>query len=140
MRKTIRKLEKKLIKYRVLIYISLSFGLGILFGTFYTSTMWIGQSVKDQCLEAQTLYQKDCVQSLIGYTQNSGIRPEKHSRAVWALGQLGDKRALPTLEKLYDGSECDHENKLCQYELKKAIKLIKSGINITAPFWRYRIK
>jgi len=60
----------------------------------------------------------------------------KRNHAIWALGQLGDKRALPSLEKLYTGEPCDHSKYVCQYELKKAIKLCRGGLNITAWTWR----
>jgi hypothetical protein len=54
---------------------------------------------------------------------------------IWALGQIGDNRALPTLKRLHTGNKCDHDVDLCQYELEKAIDQVESGINITRPVW-----
>jgi hypothetical protein len=59
--------------------------------------------------------------------------------AIWALGQFGDSRALPVLEKYYTGNIPDREplnGTISQYELKKAIKLAKGGTNISAFIWR----
>jgi|GEM_PF-587041 len=60
--------------------------------------------------------------------------------AVWALGQLGDERALPTLERYYHGGECNHDSTLCQYELKKALTKCRGGFNPTALTWRWAVQ
>ena len=71
-------------------------------------------------------YPGDGVQALIAYVDTEGYPLADRNRAVWALGQLGDARATPTLESHYSGSQCDHTRRLCQHELKKAIDLIRS--------------
>jgi len=38
---------------------------------------------------------------------------------------LKSEEALPVLEGLFTGEECNHDSALCQYELKKAIQKIK---------------
>jgi len=69
-----------------------------------------------------------------GYDANL-YRANNH--AVWALGQLGDERALPFLRDLLTGQPCDHETNLCQGEIKKAIqKLETKGFNLPACLWR----
>ena len=50
-----------------------------------------------------------------------------NNRAFWALGQLGDKRALPFLRNLLTGEPCDHETNLCQGEIKEAIQRLESN-------------
>ena len=64
---------------------------------------------------------------------------EKNS-AIWALGQLGDKRALLFLQKYYTGYDSNNRTKqneaISQYELYKAIKLSNGGFNVTAFIWR----
>jgi hypothetical protein len=53
--------------------------------------------------------------------------------AIWALGQLGDGRALPALERYYMGIIPDREpfdEMISQYELNKALHLAKGGTNI----------
>lgn len=49
----------------------------------------------------------------------------ERNNAVWALGVLGDRRALPVLKAHYTGGKCDHDANLCQYELGKAIMKIE---------------
>ncbi len=48
------------------------------------------------------------------------------NRAVWALGQMTEVRALPVLRKYYDAQPCNHSARLCQYELRKAIRMIQA--------------
>lgn len=106
------------------------------------SFTWIGYQVTSDCEISQKQYAGDCVETLSALveddTQNYSIR----NSATWSLGQLGDPRALPVLEKYYTGNIPDREplNKtISQYELKKAIALARGGRNITAPFWRHFI-
>ena len=62
--------------------------------------------------------------------------------AVWAVGQLAyrDRDAmspvLPALYAEYDGKRCDHERRLCQYELWKAIKKVEGSWDLGAAFLR----
>jgi HEAT repeat protein len=69
--------------------------------------------------------------------ENKGFR--ERNDAVWALGQLGDSRALPVLRKFYTGDIPEVElldGVISQYELKKAINLTSGGVNISAFIWR----
>lgn len=50
--------------------------------------------------------------------------------AVWALGELRDRRSLPFLKAHYTGRKCDHTSDLCQYELGKAIMKIEGTWNL----------
>lgn len=60
-----------------------------------------------------------------------------NNRAFWALGQLGDQRALPFLRNLVTGEPCDHETNLCQGEIKEAIhKLEEDQFNLPSFLWR----
>jgi hypothetical protein len=52
--------------------------------------------------------------------------------AVWALGELRNRRALPVLKAHYTGGKCDHAAGLCQYELGKAILKIEGTWNLHA--------
>jgi len=98
----------------------------------------IGYGVKERCQLAQEKYSGDCVHALTQYLEDEDNPFRGRNSAIWALGQLGDERALPALERLYTGNIPPRESLsqgISQYELKKAIKLI-SGFNITAFFWR----
>ena len=128
-------------KKRTLVY--LLAGLTLLFVLFFTATSFIiGRDVKRLCLEAKRDYSGDCVEALITQLndENQDFRARNH--AVWALGQLGDSRALLTLQKYYTGNIPNKEpldGAISQYELKKAINLTSGGVNLTAVFWRHGI-
>jgi hypothetical protein len=99
-------------------------------------SLWIELGVKKVCAEATQKYPGDKVEALMMSveTEERGCRAHRYSvnnHAFWALGQLGDKRALPFLKKLSTGKPCDHETNLCQGEIKKAInKLETNGFNL----------
>ena len=104
---------------------------------FYGYACWcIGSGVKSICAQAIQKHPSDKVEALIAYINSESHTLQEKNNAIWALGQLGDERALLVLEKLYTGQICDHDRNLCQRELKKAIKLCKNGLNITAWTWR----
>jgi hypothetical protein len=46
---------------------------------------------------------------------------EDRNHAVWTLGQLREKRALPVLASYKTHRRCDHTREICQYELDKAM-------------------
>lgn len=116
-------------------------GVSILFLFFFLTSVWIGHEVKQLCQTAQWDYgKKDCVEALISQLNdvNRGFRIRNH--AVWALGQLGDSRAVPALQNHYTGIIPEREpldQMISQYELTKAIKLAQGAPNITAWAWRW---
>jgi len=94
--------------------------------------------VKRTCLKVQNEYKKECVSALAKYIQSDKHSFRERNSAIWALGQLADKRALPTLQNLYTGNIPPKESldkTLSQYELKKAITWCKKG-NVTS--WMYQ--
>jgi len=96
----------------------------------------IGSGVRSVSSEALQHRPGDRVLALMEYVESDAHRLQDRNRAVWALGQLGDARALPVLEKYFTGGPCDHQRALCQRELEKAIRLCKGGFNLSGPFWR----
>ena len=112
------------------------YGFLICFVFLITIFLWvcfdIRAGVKEISAEATQQYPGDRVEALITYVNSENKSLRQRNRAVWALGQIGDKRALPTLDKSYTGGPCDHDSLLCQHELKKAIKLCKGSFNATA--------
>lgn len=114
--------------------------IGVVSLTFFISCTWIGYEVKQRCTFSKQIYQKDfCVDNLTAFIEDENNTLKERNYAIWSLGMLGDHKALPVLEKYYTGAKCNHEQFLCQYELKKAINLIKSNFNISAFVWRYNI-
>jgi hypothetical protein len=92
----------------------------------------IRSAVKQMCAEATKEYPGNRVEALTAYVSSENHSLKKRNRAVWAIGQIGDKSALAVLESFYTGGDCDHEKHLCQHELKKAIYGCKGGLNLTA--------
>ena len=92
--------------------------------------------VKKTCGMATQKYPGDKVEALMMLveTKENSYRAHLYStnnHAFWALGQLGDKRALPFLRNLLTGEPCDHETNLCQGEIKEAIqKLERNQFNL----------
>ena len=92
----------------------------------------IRSSVKDISAKAVQEYSGDRVEALISYMQSEKYSLRDRNRAVWALGQIGDRRALSVLEKYHSGEDCDHNKYLCLHEINKAINLCKGGLNLTS--------
>ena len=92
------------------------------------------RAARDAALEAHA---GDQVGALMAVVETPTHSLQERNRAIWALGQLGDSRALPVLEKHFTGGPCDHERALCQRELGKALELCRGGTNFTAAVWRH---
>lgn len=117
-------------------------GVGIFLLIFLVTSTWIGVDVKEQCKIAKGKYDGDCVEVLTQVLDDEKNSLRERNMATWALGQLGDERALETLQKYYTGNipaREPYDSTLSQYELKKAINLIETGFNLTAFVWRYNL-
>jgi len=117
-------------------------GISIFILFFVITCTWIGFDVKIKCLDAKKDYHGSCVESLISLLEDENRGFRARNSAIWTLGQLGDSRALPVLQKFYTGKIPPREpldKTISQYELKKAINLTSGGKNITAIFWRYNL-
>jgi hypothetical protein len=100
-------------------------------------SLHIGAAVRDARDTAQRMHGGDAVEALIAYVDSPRYALQRRNRAVWALGQLGDARALPVLEKHFTGGPCDHDRELCQRELGKAIEACRGAFNLGALVWRH---
>jgi hypothetical protein len=67
----------------------------------------------------------DRIAGLVRLVDCDGCDLREREMAVWATGELKDRRALPVLEAHFSGKACDHNRNLCQYELHKAIMKIE---------------
>jgi hypothetical protein len=74
----------------------------------------------------------DRIKGLAVLAACGGCSLEERNMAVWALGELRDRSALPVLKAHYTGGRCDHAADLCQYELGKAIMKIEGTWNFHA--------
>jgi hypothetical protein len=110
--------------------------IGMLF--FVVICTFIGYEIKSLCADSKAEYNGDCVNSLISMLDDENKSFRSRNSAIWALGQLGDARALPILEKYYTGFIPKRESLdggISQYELKKAINLAGGALNLTAWAW-----
>lgn len=102
------------------------------------TSAWVGFTTADTCERSKKLYDTDdCVTALINQLENENQSYGERNDAIWALGQYGDAKALPTLQKYYTGEIPSREpwnETLSQYELQKAINLLEGGFNITVIF------
>ncbi len=110
---------------------------GGLFLAFLAFSLLIGHQVREAVAAAQDLEQGEPVAALMAVARSPEYTLKQRNNAIWALGQLGDARALPILENLHDGQECRHQDALCQHELRKAIDGCRGGVNIGAVVWRH---
>jgi hypothetical protein len=109
----------------------------VLIAALLLGTTWLIGSGVHAASEAALLERPgDRVPALMAYIESPKHTLRERNRAVWALGQLGDARALPVLEKHFTGRECEHGRVLCQHELRKAIRLCRGATNISAFIWR----
>lgn len=120
-----------------LLIVALVCAVGILVLTFS-----IELSVKRICEKATQAHPGDRIDALMMYVKSEdhgydAQRYRANNHAIWALGQLGDRRALLFLRNLVTGRPCDHETNLCQGEILKAIeKLENNSFNLPGFLWR----
>ena len=101
----------------------------------------IYSGVKTTCLRAKAAHPGDCMSALTAYIQSDTHTFRERNKALWALGQLADKKALPFLQELEASyamvNKCDHNTQVCPDEIYKAIKWSKKG-NLTHYMYKNR--
>jgi len=105
------------------------------------TTLLIRSEVNKNCHAAISKYEGDCVEALIQMLDNQENSFKQRNDSIWTLGQIGDSRALEILQKHYTGiipNREKYDESLSQYEMKKALKLIDGGINITHFIWKQK--
>jgi hypothetical protein len=84
-----------------------------------------GRTVSATSRQAEALFGSGPVDSLLRLVDCERCELRVRERAVWALGEMGDRHALPALRAHLTGRKCDHQRGLSQYELDKAIRKIE---------------
>jgi HEAT repeat protein len=78
-----------------------AYGLLICFAVLLGGYLWIcfsiRSSVREISAKAVQEYSGDRVEALMKYVESENHSLRQRNRAVWALGQIGDSRALPVL-------------------------------------------
>ena len=108
------------------------FAIFIIFLT--TLYLWIKQDVQYNIYFAEEKYNEIGENALLSFLKDAKNRPHDRTHlAIWTLGKIRSKKALPILKGYYlndpKGLSCKgmHQKKLCQYEIHKAIKAIEDG-------------
>jgi hypothetical protein len=113
------------------------FGIGLIL--FNVMNSWIHYEVLHSCEYAKREYSGKCVHALMKMLDDTSQPYALRNSAIWALGQLGESEALPTVQKYYTGNIPPREpiqKTISQYELQKSIRLLSGKPNIFAFFWR----
>ena len=98
--------------------------------------LMIGLGVDQRSRSAMTQFGGDRVEALIAQVDCQTCSLYDRTQAVWALGQLRDKRGLPVLYKYYTGKPCDHQRFICQLEISKAIRWTEGKSFMLPQIWR----
>ena len=108
-------------KWATVLFIVLLFFI-IVSGLTYTGLrIWFKSEITQLCENAMLQYRGDKIEALIAVLESDSQSLHDKNNAIWALGKLRDKRALPVLKSLVTGAPCDHNRFVCQRELEKAI-------------------
>jgi len=111
----------------------------LLFALLLGIELMIGTGVRQNLQKAQNRFPGDRVTALIAVVGCESCNISDRNHAVWTLGMLEDQRALPALEKYYTGEQCSHTSMICQYELEKALTLLRADNNYNAILWRWML-
>lgn len=109
---------------------------GILVVVYLGASFTIGLGVNSTSRSAMAQFDGDRIEALIALVDCENCPLKDRNHAVWALGQLKDKRALPILYKYRTGKPCDHSQYICQYEISKAIRWAEGNSYMLPQVWR----
>ena len=90
-------------------------------GSFFALQQFVGWTAREAGDAARLEFGGDRFEALMRTADCTECELSERSEAVWALGAIGDRCALPVLRKYHTRDECQHGIALCQYELAKAI-------------------
>lgn len=113
---------------------------GILVALYLGASLMIGLGVNRTSRSAMAQFDGDRIEALIELVDCENCILEDRNHAVWALGQLKDKRALPILYKYRTGKPCDHSRQICQYEISKAIRWTEGHSYMLPQIWRVMLR
>lgn len=96
--------------------------------------------VSDMCEAATSRYGGDNVEALMALIESENSSTREKNAAIWALGQIGDQRALPLLQRVdtdeIQAKPYNSDQYIVQYRVEKAIRQIQSRFSLTR--WMYR--
>ncbi len=98
-----------------------------------------GKEIQKRCQLLVEEGEADCIVGLMQVVDNERLSYRARNEAIIFLGELGDNRAVGVLEKYLsetDSRDVDISLDLDQSELRKAIKLLSGGVNISGWIWK----
>ena len=113
---------------------------GILVALYLGASLMIGLGVNSTSRSAMAQFDGDRIEALIALVDCDNCSLEDRNHAIWALGQLKDKRALPILYKYRTGKPCNHSQQICQYEISKAIRWTEGNSYMLPQIWRVMLQ
>ena len=114
----IKNLKKLILGTFVIVFASLFLVYAGLRTSIWTDANQFAKQAAEQ-------YSTDKTTTLLMYIDSDEYTFKEKNKAVWAMGVLKEKNALPKLEMMYTGEKCNHDSAICQYELYKAIHKIR---------------
>ena len=116
------KMKNKNLKRLIFLTVVILFaGLFIIYGGL---RIWIWTDAKQFAKQATEYFHTDKTNALLLFIDSDDFTFKEKNKAVWTIGVLKEKEALPKLEMMYTGEACNHDSAICQYELYKAIHKI----------------
>jgi hypothetical protein len=124
-----------------IIFIVMAAGTMLVLVLFGLSLVQIYSSVKTRCDNARHEFGGDSVEALMALIESDARSFKERNSAIWALGQLGDRRAVPFLQNLITDEDqpppYDSSRYIVQYSVKKALKSCR-GKEPHLTKWMYR--
>jgi hypothetical protein len=114
--------------------------IGIPIVVYLGVSIIIGWGINKESRSAMARFSGDRIEALTALVDCQDCRLEDRNHAVWALGQLRDKRALPILYKYRTGKPCNHLRQICQYEIGKAIRWTEGNSYMLPQIWRVMVR
>ncbi len=113
---------------------------GILIVVYLGVSILIDWGINKESRSAMARFAGDRIEALMALVDCQDCRLEDRNHAVWALGQLRDKRALPVLYKYRTGKACIYSRQICQYEISKAIRWTEGNSYMLPQIWRVMVR
>ena len=133
-----RKWGKIFADFFIVLFV-LSFVITVL--ELVVAELMIGPAVRDFSQTAQAQFPGKRIEALMAMVDCESCNLGDRNNAVWALGQLGDQRALPVLEKYYAGAKGYQPNNLSQNRLRIALRHVRHEDynRFESVVWRWRL-
>lgn len=114
--------------------------VGILLVAYLVVSLMIGWGINKESQSAMARFSGDRIEALMTLVDCQDCKLEDRNHAVWALGQLKDRRALPVLYKYRTGKPCIHSTTICQYVLEDAIRWAEGNSYMLPQLWRVMLR